>query len=84
LEFLKLVIEKRLQFYFKLDGVNTFSLPCSNREPAENPVIQLLVQHGLSEDELVIILLALVPHIQPNLLDSIIQQFLPQEATLLK
>src|SRR5439155_19945576 len=36
-----------------------------------------IVNHKLNIEEYIILLLALVPHIQPNFIDSIVQQYLP-------
>src|SRR5205823_11445635 len=38
---------------------------------------QLLVKHQMNIEEYTILLLALAPHVQPSLLDAIIQQYLP-------
>ncbi len=41
------------------------------------PFNHLLVKHTLNVEEYIILLLALTPHLQPNFLDTIIQQYLP-------
>lgn len=77
--FLQLVTKERLNRFFtgqpRKDGLlftdKNISLEYSLFKSAFR-------QHPLNCEELIILLLALVPHIQPNFLDSIIQKFLPQ------
>ncbi len=71
LAILRSIISLRLQLYFKTEPQPTVH----NTEP------QLLLmngENGVSTDEKFLLLIALVPHLQPNFFESIIQEFLVQ------
>lgn len=45
---------------------------------ADAPLNHFLIEHQLNLEEYVILLLALAPHVQPNLIDGLIQNYIPQ------
>jgi hypothetical protein len=74
--FLRDIVERRLQDHFNNDD-HVFELPAFNIEPDDAPLNHFLIQYQPNIEEYIIILLALVPHIQPNFLDRIVQNHLP-------
>lgn len=74
--FLSNTINRRLQHFFQKDDA-AFSFPEIRLEQDNTPLNQFLVSHQVNIEEYVILLLSLVPHLQPNFLDTIIQQYLP-------
>jgi len=74
--FLHDTINGRLQHFFQKD-TGAFSFPEIRFEQDNTSFNHFLVKHGVNIEEYTILLLALVPHLQPNFLDAIIQQFLP-------
>jgi AAA+ superfamily predicted ATPase len=76
-DFLKEVINRRLQHFFKKENAEPFAYPELKIEEDHSALTHFLVQHRLNLDECLILFLTLAPHIQPNFLDSIIQGFLP-------
>jgi AAA+ superfamily predicted ATPase len=77
LEFLREVCDKRLQSFFQKENAEPFTYPQINLEENHSPFNHFLFSHNLNSEEFIILLLALFPHIQPNFLDNIIQQYLP-------
>jgi hypothetical protein len=77
LDFLHNVIDKRLQNYFSNNG-HDFNFPELKIEPDDAPLNHFLLEHKPNIEEYAILLLALIPHIQPNFLDRIVQNHLPQ------
>jgi AAA+ superfamily predicted ATPase len=77
LAFLQDTIQRRLAYFFQKENAESFSFPIINTEPDDIPLNRFIMQHQLSAEEYIILLLALMPHVQPNFLDSIIQQYLP-------
>lgn len=76
LSFLKEVILRRLQSFFQKETNVPFSYPEAKLN-GDSPFHDYLSNRAVNVEEYIIILLALTPHIQPNFLDSIIQQYLP-------
>lgn len=74
--FLQDVIHRRLQEFF-IKEAPPFSYPELTLEADNAPLNHLLVKHNMNIEEYVVLLLALAPHLQPNFLDGIIQQYLP-------
>lgn len=72
---LSLLIKKRIQDFFIEDSI----------EKEQDDIIEssffnnhfTILNHQLSNEEQLILLTALIPHIQPNFFDTIIQQYLP-------
>ncbi len=77
LEFLREVCDKRLQSFFQVENAQPFNFPPITLEKEESPFNDFLCSHNLNIEEYIILLLALSPHIQPNFLDILIQQYLP-------
>jgi len=77
LAFLQEIIHRRLQVFFQKEGNRPFAFPELKLEIANAPLDRFLATHQTNIEEYVVLLLALAPHIQPNLLDSIIQHYLP-------
>jgi len=75
--FLSETINRRLQHFFQKENPEPFAYPEIKLEQDNAPLNQLLVKHQMNIEEYIILLLALTPHIQPNFLDTIIQQHLP-------
>lgn len=78
MEFLQEVIDRRLKDFFRKDEENPFSFPEVILEPGDTPLNHLLIGNQMNVEEYVVLLLALAPHLQPNILDASIQQYLPQ------
>jgi AAA+ superfamily predicted ATPase len=77
LNFLQDIISRRLNEFFKKENTTAFSFPSLTIEPDDAPLNHFLIKHQLNIEEYIILLLALMPHIQPNFLDAVIQQYLP-------
>ncbi|MEN8229433.1 MAG: ATP-binding protein [Bacteroidota bacterium] len=54
-----------------------FKIPDLKLEPSNSPLNSFLINFKPNVEEFIILLLALVPHIRPNLLDSIVQKHIP-------
>ncbi len=77
LAFLQDTVKRRLNKFFVKENATAFSFPEITIEPDDSPFNSFLEQHRPNIEEYTILLLSLMPHIQPNFLDSIIQQYLP-------
>ncbi|MDI3319775.1 ATP-binding protein [Pinibacter soli] len=77
LDFLKEVINRKLQHFFQKENEDAFVYPHIKLEQDDSPLSHFLVTRKVNIEEFVILLLALFPHVQPNFLDNIIQQYLP-------
>lgn len=77
LSFLQETIERRLQLFFRKDGAEPFSFPEVVLEDINAPLNRFLVHYRVNIEEYLVLLLALVPHVQPNFIDSVIQPYLP-------
>lgn len=76
IDFLKDLVGKRFRIFFgQEDEILVF--PELAIEPDDAPLNHFLIRHQLNIEEYVILLLALVPHVYPTALDSIVQKFLP-------
>ncbi|WP_241448732.1 ATP-binding protein [Aquimarina pacifica] len=73
-QYLEDYITYRLNSEFK---IKTTKLPELHLDAATSPIAQFIVSTKLSEAEVIILLLALVPHINPSLLQQIITVFFP-------
>ncbi|HTE12677.1 MAG TPA: ATP-binding protein [Chitinophagaceae bacterium] len=76
LQFLGEVTGRRLQQHFNKEA-SAFTYPELKIEPDNSPLNQFLIRYQLNIEEYIILLLGLMPHIQSNFLDAIIQQYLP-------
>lgn len=78
LDFLGNVIDKRLKIFLSEHSTRKpLIIPELKLEPSSSPINNFLVRNALNIEEYIILLLALVPHIQPNFLDAIVQKHLP-------
>jgi len=77
LNFLREMVNKRLQQFFSKEQVD-FVYPELTIMQDGSPLNNFLRQHQLNIEEYTILLLALVPHVQPNFLENIIQEHIPQ------
>lgn len=77
LDFLQDTIKSRLDDFFKKENAAAFSLPELKIEPDDAPLNHFLIRYQPTIEEYTILLLALMPHIQPSFLDSMIQQYFP-------
>lgn len=77
LNFLQDVINRRLQLFFQKEHTEPFKFPDLKLESGDIFLNRFFMQHQPSIEEYIILLLALTPHIQPNFLDTAIQQYLP-------
>ena len=77
LEFLLQATNARLNHFFKKENNEPFTYPELKLEQENTPLDHFLIKHNVTIEEYIILLLALTPHVQPNLLDSAVQQYLP-------
>lgn len=77
LRFLRETCDRRLQLFFNKENTETFSYPELKIEADDSPLNHFIIQHKLNIEEYIILLLALVPHIQSSFIDTIVQQYLP-------
>ena len=76
--FLIETIKARLSNFFKQNNNGPFVYPDLQLQEENNAAFtHFLATHQLNLEEYVILLLSLTPHIQPNFLDAVIQQYLP-------
>lgn len=76
--FLIETIKARLSNFFKQNNNGPFVYPDLQLQEEDNAAFtHFLATHQLNLEEYVILLLSLAPHIQPNFLDAVIQQYLP-------
>ncbi|MGB1207102.1 MAG: ATP-binding protein [Chitinophagales bacterium] len=80
LEYLKKITKIRLQLHFKSKDPKeqeAVNLPSPSLHSDSSPFYQFIQKHQLNFDEYIILLLALTPHLQPNLFSEIIYEFMP-------
>jgi hypothetical protein len=77
ISFLQEVISRRLNQFFQKDTPATFTYPALKLEQDNAPLNHFIVNFNVNIEEYVVLLLALTPHLQPNFLDTVIQQYLP-------
>ena len=79
LSYLEQVLKARLELTFKehaeIHGIGEIPPPLFNGE--SSAFLDFITQHELTRDELIVLLLALAPHIQPDFFDRIIAHVLP-------
>ena len=76
LEYLKKITKIRLQLHFKSDDTaqETVNLPSPSLHNDNSPFYRFIQKHQLNFDEYIVLLLALTPHLQPNLFSEIIYE----------
>lgn len=77
LAFLNDVIKRRLDDFFKVENSEPFAFPELVIESDGSSLYYFLAEHQPNVEEYTILLLALMPHIAPNFIDLVIQQYLP-------
>ena len=77
LEYLTNVITQRLDIFFNKENSAPFVYPELKLEYDGGPLQLFLEKYNFNIEEFIIFSLALTPHLQPNFLDHIIQQYLP-------
>lgn len=77
LDYLGEIVDQRLQAHFNKTDEG-FAFPELKIAPDDAPLNHFLLQHKLNIEEYTTLLLALVPHLQPNFIDAIVQRFIPQ------
>ncbi|MBL0741121.1 ATP-binding protein [Chryseolinea lacunae] len=77
LDFLREVTQRRLQHHFNKQDPTGVIYPDLALEGDGGPLSEFIAHHQLTIEAYIIFLLGLVPHIQPNFLDAIIQPYLP-------
>ena len=82
LSFLRELILQRLKQFFDNENTAEFKYPQLSIHEDNSPLHHFLLQHKLTLEEYAILLLGLSPHIQPNFIDVIIQQFITQGSDL--
>lgn len=82
LSFLEEVIKKRLTIFFQKENAEPFAYPELKMQADDSPLNHFLIKHQSNMEEYIILLLALMPHIQPNFIDVIVQSYLPEGGEL--
>jgi len=78
LDFLRQLVTNRLDVFFNKDEGRGFVYPEANLMPGDDFLSNFLADKKLSLEEFALLLIAVAPHIYPNLFENIIQQYLPQ------
>jgi hypothetical protein len=76
--FLEELVNKRFANFFDKESNPEFRYPELVIAPENAPLNHFLMRYQLNIEEYSILMMALIPHIQPNFLDTIVQKFLPQ------
>jgi hypothetical protein len=71
---------QRMKFFFDKKTDEKFTYPQLNIHGNNAAFTRFLIDHKLNLEEYAVLLLAITPHIQPNFIDSVIQQFISQPA----
>lgn len=77
LAFLETVIRNRLETEFRLEKTTPVALWEPEKYDPESPIMHFIRQHEVDQEKVIWLLLALAPHIKPQLLTSIISEYLP-------
>jgi hypothetical protein len=77
LSFLNLTIQTRLALFFNTDSQYRAieDVPLPDMSGARDPLSIFVLTNALNRDEMLTLLVALVPHVQPDFFDTIIQTF---------
>ena len=79
LQLLQQVIRNRLEGHFKKEERELSSIfPPVQVQQDNTPLHDFIIKHQLTIEEYIVLLIALVPHIQPAFFENVIQEFLPQ------
>ena len=75
-EFLRETLNYRIQTDFNI-GTPIAKPTLTIESGSTHPINSLILQHGLTEDEILLLLTALVPHVIPNFFDTILTTNFP-------
>jgi hypothetical protein len=78
INFLRAIIDQRFRIFKSENSRQALVYPELRIFSEESPLCEFVVQHKLNIEEFIILLTALMPHIQANFFDGIIQQHFPQ------
>jgi adenylate kinase family enzyme len=79
LQLLQQVIRNRLECHFKKEEREPLSIfPPVQIQQDNTPFYDFIIKNKLSIEEYIVLLVALVPHVQPTFFENIIHEFLPQ------
>jgi len=78
LDFLREVVNRRLQLFFNKEEQSEFAYPQPNIISGDDQLSDFLINYHLNIEEFTLLMLAVAPHVQPNFFENIIQQYLPQ------
>lgn len=81
-----IVTHLKNQFIFQLDKLfqaeNPLEKPVLNQKDSDGFLNEFIIENNLSETDILILVLALVPHVRPDFLSSIIAEYLPNGGEL--
>ncbi|HEX8244383.1 MAG TPA: ATP-binding protein, partial [Longimicrobium sp.] len=69
LDWLAEVLDARLKGYFRAAGAHVAPGDVPPPEPGDSPYAELVRRHGFGAEERLVLALALIPHVRPQLLD---------------
>ncbi|MEO1715118.1 MAG: ATP-binding protein, partial [Bacteroidota bacterium] len=78
LEFLELVIQQRIEHHFRSEDFELDQLEPIKWSKKPSPLSAFCQEHKVSMAELIVVLLALAPHLDPAFLSNVIRTHLPQ------
>jgi AAA+ superfamily predicted ATPase len=77
LSLLRKIINGRLHRFFHKETVEAFNYSEIKPENDDPSLYHFLATYRINIEEFIILFLALTPHVQPNFLDALVQQYLP-------
>jgi adenylate kinase family enzyme len=79
LDYLRKIVDNRLKQHFDNTGTaELWIFPELKIEEDDAPLNHFLQTHQLNIEEYIILFLSLAPHLQPNLIDVVVQKYIPQ------
>jgi ATPase family associated with various cellular activities (AAA) len=78
ISFLNEIIEKRIQNFANKEDNEPLRFAPIQIQINDSPINRFIAEHNITIEELIILLLALVPHVQPNLFDTIFRKNLSE------
>lgn len=80
LQYLEIVIKTRLALHFghPTPFSSIYDVPVPALNGAQHAFAQFIRQHELNQDEFLLLLITLVPHLRPHFFDQVIAQNLPE------
>lgn len=79
-QYLELAIQLRLEKYFQKESetVQWANLPLPEMNGQQHPLPKFIKTHQLTDEELILLLIALAPHVYPDFFDRIIREKIPE------